>query len=438
MRPQHHLRAGAGTAAVEIGEDILPIEGFTSVRNPLHVRIVILESNIRTVIASVEITSLFEHVLENMLQRLCTLTGAARENVWLTTTHSFGGPHLWPTSGPKPTPPGRKPLTEEDLLRCARLERAYLSALEQAATAAAGHMRDAVMGTGVGSCTVNASRNIETRDGWWLGTNSEEPCDHSLKVLRVDGVDGAPIAMLYHYGVRSCVMKTSKGADGGKIITSDLCGVTSMALEREFGGAFTALFLCGAAADQEPQLKSEQTEMDKNGQARVIDLGSIGGALLDAQAARLTAEVLKAWRRADHLQDVELLRSGSRGYLCPTKKMGQTASLRMPTREAVFEPAGEKALTVYALRLGVLNLVGVQPEIDSVTSMQLAQAVPGELTAAVIQVNGGDKCMPERSAYEQIKYQSLNSPFQAGCAEIMRDTAVELLQSLSGEDHGDQ
>lgn len=431
MNSNHCLRAGAGTAVVEIGEDILPVEGFTSVRDPLHARVLILESNIRTVIASVEITSLFDFVLEAMLEKLCTLTGAARENIWLTTTHSFGGPHLWRAPEPGQTKqPGRKALPEDELLRCARLEKAYLNALEQAAAAAVSHLRDAVIGAGRGLCTVNASRNMETRDGWWLGTDSEEPCDHSLTVLRVDGTDGEPIAMLYTYGVRSCVMKTSKGADGGSIITSDLCGVASMALEKEFGDGFTALFLCGAAADQEPQFKSLQTEVDKNGDPCSIDQGSIGGALLDAQAVRLAAEVLKTWRRTTCLRDVEEIRSGNREYICPTKKMDQTSSFVKPTREAVFEPAGEKTLTVYALRLGVMNLIGVQPEIDGVTSMQLAQAVDGEITAAVIQVNGGDKCMPERTVYEQVKYQSLNSPFQAGCAEIMRDTAVDLLRNL--------
>lgn len=431
MRSSHCLRAGAGTAVVEIGGDILPIEGFTSVRDPLHVRVLILESGIRTVIASVEITSLFDSVLETMLQKLCGLTGAERENIWLTTTHSFGGPHLWPA--PKPGQPeqrGPRARTEEDILRCARLERAYHRALEQAARAAAAGMRDAVIGAGRGFCTVNASRNVETRDGWWLGTDAEEPCDHSLTVLRVDDTAGDPIALLYTYGVRSCVMKTSKGADGGGIITSDLCGVTSMALEKEFGGGFTALFLCGAAADQEPQLKSLQTEVDKNGDARDIDQGAIGGALLDAQAVRLAAEVLKTWRRTACLRDVWRIRAGSRSCICPTKKMGQTASFVKPTREAVFEPDGETELTVYALRLGVLNLIGVQPEIDSITSMELAQAVDGELSAAVIQVNGGGKCMPERTAYEQVKYQSLNSPFQAGCAEITRDTAIGLLREL--------
>lgn len=430
MSLKHHLRAGAGTAVIEIGEGILPIEGFTVVRDPLHARVLILDSNIRTVIASVEVTSLFDHIQEAMTQTLCEMTGAERENIWLTTTHSFGGPHLFPPPKPGEKPRGGRVRTEQDILHCARLADAYHNALKKAAAIALDTMRDAVIGAGTGISTVAASRNMECREGWWLGTDAEEPCNQTVTVLRVDDTAGQPIAMAFHYGVRSCTMQHSRAEDGGSIITSDLCGVASVALEEAVGNGFSAIFLCGAAADQEPQLKSRQTEMDKNGDPQNIDFASVAGALLDAQAARFTAEVLKVWRRTTQLQDVEEIRSGSRQYVCPTKKMAQTASHVKPTREASFEPDGEKILTVYALRLGVMNLIGVQPEIDSVTSLELAQAVPGEITAAAICVNGGEKCMPERTAYEQVKYQSLNSPFQAGCAERMRDTAVELLNAL--------
>lgn len=430
MDLNHHLRAGAGTAVIEIGDSILPIEGFTFVRNPLHARVLILDSNIRTVIVSLEVTSLFDVIQEELTKTICEMTGAQRENIWLTTTHSFGGPHLWPAPRPGEKPRGGKVRTEQDVLHCARLVDAYHSALKQAVAAALDSMRDAVMGAGTGACTVAASRNMECREGWWLGTDAEEPCNQTVTVLRVDGTDGTPISMLFNYGVRSCTMQHSKAEDGGGIITSDLCGVTSMAIEKDIGEGFTAMFLCGAAADQEPQLKSKQIEMDKNGDPLTLDYGPVGGALLDAQAARLTTEVLKVWRRTAQLRDVEEIRSGSRQYVCPTKKMGQTASFVKPTREAVFEPDGEKTLTVYALSLGVMNLVGVQPEIDSITSLELANAVPGEITAAVICVNGGEKCMPERMSYEQVKYQSLNSPFQAGCAELMCETAKDLLNSL--------
>lgn len=430
MNLNHHLRAGAGTAVIEIGEGILPVEGFTFVRNPLHARVLILDSNIRTVIASVEVTSLFDTIQEELAQTICEMTGAERENIWLTTTHSFGGPHLWPAPKPGEKSRGGKVRTEQDILHCARLVDAYHGALKQAVTAALDSMCDAVMGAGTGTCTVAASRNMECREGWWLGTDAEEPCNQTVTVLRVDDTAGTPIAMIFNYGVRSCTMQHSKAEDGGGIITSDLCGVTSMALEQDIGGNFTAMFLCGAAADQEPQLKSKQIEMDKNGDPLTLNYGPIGGALLDAQAARLTTEVLKVWRRTTQLQDVEEIRSGSRQYVCPTKKMGQTASFVKPTRETTFEPDGEKTLTVYALRLGVMNLIGVQPEIDSITSLELAQAVPGQITAAAICVNGGEKCMPERTSYEQVKYQSLNSPFQAGCAELMCETAKDLLNSL--------
>lgn len=433
MNQTHKLRAGAGTAVIQIGQEILPIDGFTWVRNPLHVRAVILESGIRTVIVSVEITTLLPQTLENMIQKTIAITGAARENIWLTLSHSFGGPHIWqapkPGEAEKPRP-GRKPRTPDDIARCARLEQAYYDALEQALTKAVRGMRDAVAGAGRGKCTVNVSRNLETRDGWWLGANSEEPCDHGLTVLRVDGVDGKPIAMIFHYGIRACVMLDSKGPDGGSVITCELTGVAGEMLEKEIGGDFTALFLCGAAADQEPQLKAGCNETDRDGVLRTVDLSEIGGGLLDAQAMRLAAETLKTWRRTTDLRDIDEIRMGSCQILCPTKKMTRSGAELELSRNVVFEPSGEKTVTAYAMRLGVMNLIGVQPEIDALTSLRLAQAIPGEITAAAIQVNGSDKCMPERTAYEFIKYQSVNSPFMPGCAEMMCDAAEKLIQNL--------
>lgn len=433
MNKEHCLRAGSGTAVINIDDTILPLDGFTYVRNPLHVRAIVLESNIRVVIVSVEITTLPEEVMEEMVQKVCAIAGVEREQVWLTLAHSFGGPHIWPEPKPGETEkprPGRKPRTQDDIARCARLREAYYAALEQAVTEAVGGMRPAVMGAGRGTCTVNISRNLETREGWWLGGDSEEPCDHALTVLRIDAADGTPIAMMFHYGVRACVMMKSKAPDGGGIITSELCGVAGKMLEQELGDRFTVLFLCGAAADQEPQLTTGWNETDKDGVLRSVDFGEIGGALLDAQATRLAAETRKVWRRTQQLRDVEEFRMGSRAYVCATKKMTKSGAELQLSRDVVFEPDGEMTLTAYALRLGVMNLIGVQPEIDGLTSIKLAQSVPGELTAAAIQVNGSGKCMPEQTAYDQIKYQSVNSPFMPGGAETMCAAAAELLRSL--------
>ena len=70
MTEKHILRAGAATVQINIDDTILPIDGFTWVRNPLHVRAIIMESDIRCAIVSVEITTLPEDTVENMIRKM--------------------------------------------------------------------------------------------------------------------------------------------------------------------------------------------------------------------------------------------------------------------------------------------------------------------------------------------------------------------------------
>jgi len=103
--------------------------------------------------------------------------------------------------------------------------------------------------------------------------------------------------------------------------------------------------------------------------------------------------------------------------------MNRDLSSQKPLRECDFEPDGEKNLTVYGLALGEMELVGVQPEINGTTALEIGGAV-------ATMVNGGDKCMPEARAYQELKYQCQNSPFMLGSAEKLRDAALELMRGL--------
>lgn len=351
----------------------------------------------------------------------------------MTTTHSFAGPHLWPA--PKPgeadiVRPGHSARTPEEIAKCAALLDAYLNALERACKQALGSMQGAVVGYSTGICAVTASRNIWTREGWWQGTDSEQPCDKTLTLLRVEALDGKPIAALFDYGIRSCVMNRIKDPDGGTLISSDVCGGACTYLEREFGGDFTALFLCGAACDQEPMLKGNFTELDKDGEICKGTLGLGAEVLLEAQSIRLGADVLKVWRGIDDLQDVSRINMGSAACVCETKKMNGNLSALKPSCGFAFEPNGEMELTAYALTLGGFSLIGLQPEMGGVTSTQIRQAFPDEVVAMAIMVNGGGKCMPDEEAYTSFKYQSQNTPFMPGQAEKLRDTAIKLLKEL--------
>lgn len=433
MGKENQLFAGAGKAVINIDSSCLPADGFTAVHDELHIRALVLKSNITAVIVSVELTSMFEETQALMMQKICQICGVEPENVWLTLTHSFAGPHIWPQ--PKPGEadiprPGHKARTPEEIARNATLQVKYLEALEKACTDAVSSLQSAKLGFSLGECAVAASRNILTPEGWWMGTDSDEPCDKRLSLVRIDGSRGEPIAAMFVYGVRSCVASRIAGSDGGMQVSSDLCGSACNYLEKEFGGEFTALFLCGPAGDQEPQLKGDYDELDKNGALRHVNLGEAAFALLDAQGARLGADALKLWRNAGELSCDVQLKMGSDECVCATKRMNRDLRSQKPAHSFEFEPDGEKTLTAYALIIGGFTLVGLQPEMNGVTVCEIRKQLEGENVAVAIMVNGGDKCMPHAEAYENFKYQSQNSPFMPNQAEKLRDTAVGLVKRL--------
>lgn len=432
MNTQHCLRAGAGRAVIDTAS-VLPVEGFTAIETDMHIRVLILESNIRTAIVSVEITQIPDVIRLQMLARVCDICGVEPEHVWITTTHSFAGPHLFPPPKPGEPPrpgPGGRARTPEDIERSAKLLDRYFTALEDACRQAAASVQPAVAGCSTGVSATTASRNIETSEGWWLGTNTALPCDKTISLLRVDTVDGKPLAALFVFGIRSGVMYKVRGEDGGSVISSDLCGGACTYLENEFGNNFTAVFLCGAACDQEPLLKGVCNELDKDGNLVEKKFGAKkASAILDIQSARLGCDVLNVWRSVRDLHDAPQIRVDTRSCACTTKVCGETSKLK-PERSLVFEAAGEQEQTVSGMIIGDFILAGFQPEMGGVTSTQIRDAFPDATAAMAIMVNGAGKCLPDEAAYPAVMYQSQNTPFMPGSAEKLRDTAIALLNDL--------
>ena len=430
MSTQHCLRAGAGRAVIDVA-GVLPVEGFTSVQNDLHARVLLLESNVRIAIVSLEITQIPDSIRLRMQECVCRVCQVEPEHVWITTTHSFAGPHLFEAPKPGESPrPGQKTRSEEEIKKGNLLCDHYTAALEEACRRAMESTQDAVAGCATGVSDVVANRNIETSEGWWLGTNSALPCDKTASVLRIDSADGKPLAALFVFGIRSGVMYKVHGEDGGSLVSSDLCGAACTCLEEEFGENFTAMFLCGAACDQEPLLKGVCNELSRDGSLveKKFD-AKTASAILKAQSARLGCDVLNIWRNASQMNDISEIKTGRTLCVCATKASGETAKLK-PARSLTFEASGEVKQTVSALVIGNFILAGFQPEMGGVTSSQIRQAFPEATAAMAIMVNGAGKCLPDESAYTACMYQSQNTPFMPGSAEKLRDTAIALLNEL--------
>lgn len=97
---------------------------------------------------------------------------------------------------------------------------------------------------GRGTAAVAINREEQTPDGLIVvGRNPDGITDHSVDVLRVDDLDGNPIAVLTSYAAHPVVM----GLDT-YVISQDFPGVVRNVVEQVTGA--TCLFLTGAAGDQ--------------------------------------------------------------------------------------------------------------------------------------------------------------------------------------------
>lgn len=430
MNTTNCLRAGAGRAVIDVA-GVLPVEGFTAVQSEMHARVLLLESNIRIAIVSLEITQIPDSIRQRVQEGVCRICRTSPEHVWITTTHSFAGPHLFeePKPGEKPRP-GQKIRSSEEIEKGNRLCDNYLAAVESACTQAINRLRNAAVGCAAGVSDVAVNRNIETNEGWWTGTNSALPCDKTFSLLRIDAEDGEPLAALFVFGLRSSVMNKVRGADGGSLVSSDLCGGTCTYLEEKFGGDFVAVFLCGAACDQDPLLKGVSNELDKDNKLVETNAGAEKAAvLLEAQSSRLGCDILQTWRSICLTSDAPVIRMGTVSGVCETKDSTPTPEIK-PARNLTFAASGETVQTVSGLVIGPFLLAGFQPEMGGVTSAQIRSAFPQKTAAMAIMVNGAGKCMPDESAYSAVMYQSQNTPFMPGSAEKLRDAAITLLNEL--------
>lgn len=416
------LRVGAGRAVIELPDELFPIEGFSGVHDPLHVRVLLLEARAKLAIVSLELTSLKQEQVEMLQDVVREAAGVSRDDVWICVTHTFSAPHPLPPQWCK-TPADRE---KQDVLF-----EAIATPVREAAGRAASAQQQARFGYGTGLCDVNVNRDVPTVDGWWLGQNETGPSDKTVTVLRFDTLDGGPIALLFSYGVQSSVMHAPSRTDDGLQITADLAGAASQFVEREYGEATTAVFCMGAAGDQAPSLSGARFGYaGVDGRHHARDVEEPGFVVADMIGARLGAEVLRISEVIESVCFAGALKRGRTTARFSGQEMGDTHLLR-PTRVYEFVPSKDRDEPMEAAALADVALLGVRPELGCRTGLSIKERSPFPVTIVLTMVNGGAKYMAEVDAYDRITYEAMNSPFAVGSAELLCDRAVALLGSLS-------
>lgn len=123
--------------------------------------------------------------------------GIGRESILLNCSHTHSGPML----------PGWQPEEEEQR----RLQSEYFERLSrqlvQMSQVAVERLQPARVAAGYGRVAANINRREKQPDGSVrLGFNPEGPRDESISVIRVDNLEGHPLAILFGYGAHPVTM----------------------------------------------------------------------------------------------------------------------------------------------------------------------------------------------------------------------------------------
>jgi len=152
---------------------------------------------------------------------------------------------------------------------------AYISNLKAQlaglASTADAHSKPARVGGGRGEAAVAINREELTDDGRILvGRNPQGITDHKVEVLRIDDIDGKPLAVITNYPAHPVVMGYHT-----YLLSADYPGVVRRIVEGATGA--TCLFLTGAAGNQAALsfLQSDWGEQERMG-------GQIAGAAVRA------------------------------------------------------------------------------------------------------------------------------------------------------------
>lgn len=218
---------------------------FTKVEDDLFAKVLVLEDaqGQRAVVITADLIGIAAAIGEPICKRIGEKTGLPRERIVLNASHTHTGPSLSYTDDP---PVG---VPREDAINTAAYTRKLQDTLVDLVAKAIGDLAPASLSWAGGVAHFAMNRREFTTRGVRLGVNPRGYVDRSVPVLRIDGADGKPRAVLFGY---ACHNTTLSQTDF--MVSPDYAGYAQRFVE-ENGRIGQAMFVsgCGAAANPYPR-----------------------------------------------------------------------------------------------------------------------------------------------------------------------------------------
>jgi len=213
----------------------------TGTLDPLYARVLVLAmGNTRLALVTLDLGRVYGKPLLDEIQR------SARQNdnisdLVVTASHTHSGPNILDIYSP-----GQTPEWETDQIH--KIETAIGRACEK--------LVPVRVGAGYGSCFIGFNR-IELMRSRNTTKVPTAPVDPTVGVVRIDTMDGTPLAILVNYACHTTIF-------GGTNLkySADWPGVMINTVEQAFGGKPICFFLQGACGDINPYYSDSTPESD--------------------------------------------------------------------------------------------------------------------------------------------------------------------------------
>lgn len=248
----------AGTLrAAAVRVDITPnspqwLSGYSprqsnGVRDRIYHRIAVLDDGSTTVyFISTDTCLVSPAYADKVREDIHRALGIPTESIWWMATHTHSAPEIGPPGAGIAFLPDRydqaSAAGESNPEYTAFAEKKLIEGLREARL----QLRPARLGFGTGFSTASIDRRAIAEDGTvTIGLNPDGPTDRQIGLIRLETLDGKPIALLANYPIHGTVL----GEENLKI-TGDAPGVVEQYVEQKFGAP--VLFINGAEGNLAP------------------------------------------------------------------------------------------------------------------------------------------------------------------------------------------
>lgn len=379
-----------------------PARQSTGVHDRLFHRVVAIDDGTtQFFLASSDLCLFAPSVYDEFATRLKRETGIDPVHVWWTVTHTHAAPEVGPHGMIKLLMPERYN-HEPDREYTEFVEKSLIEAIKDARA----KLQPARLAAGTGFSAANINRRARDPAGRIsLGLNPDGPTDRQIGLIRLERLDGAPIALIANYSMHGTAL-----GPPNTLISGDAPGTVADYVEEKLGAPM--LFINGAAGDLAPIY----TVQDDFKAAHITEFNVLlGDRILAANRAIATAS------------SGIRLRAGEKIVETPRRKgFGWDAGI------GNYLKAGEPGTILLPVRFLVLNedlaLWSAPVELFCEISIDVRGRSPFRNTFYFGYANGWLGYLPTRRAFSEGGYETRTNPFTEQVEDDLKNAVNAYLQ----------